>query len=143
MDDAGLVVALDELVTTTNRLVPVQASFESRGEIQISNPEISMHLYRIAQEALSNAIKHSEAKHVTVLLAAEGENVELTVTDDGRGVVRDSGVRDGMGLRTMTYRANSIGADFFICARPSGGTIVSCKMRLTAAIPTPTYASTN
>jgi signal transduction histidine kinase len=87
-----------------------------------------MHLYRIAQEALSNAMKHGKANHVTISLRKDDGLVRLVIGDDGNGMPKATS-SSGMGLRTMKYRAELIGARLEMAPRPSGGTIVSCDMR--------------
>jgi signal transduction histidine kinase len=88
-----------------------------------------MHLFRIAQEALNNAIKHSRASQITVGLAKVGERLQLSVADDGigPGSIRENS--QSMGLKTMRYRARLINGELDISARPQGGTLISCTMQ--------------
>lgn len=127
MDAAGLVAALDGLAATTSRLTSVDVSFTEKGEVHIPDPEASMHLYRIAQESVANAIKHAAPRHVSITLKGEGDAVRLTVEDDGKGFFCESGSPDGMGLRTMAYRARQIGAALEIQERDGRGTSVCCE----------------
>jgi signal transduction histidine kinase len=94
-----------------------------------------MHLYRIAQEAVSNALKHVKAGDVSIGLRKVDGHVRLTVEDEGAGIAKGAVLAStGMGLRTMKYRAGLIGARLEITPGPQGGTLVSCEMRSTGAI---------
>jgi PAS domain S-box-containing protein len=134
IDDAekGLPGALRELVERLSRSMDVpKISFSEGRSAPLKIPlEASNHLYRIAQEALSNAVKHSGARRVTVLFDVDQDLVRLIITDDGRGT--DSREHEGMGLRTMQHRAEAIGASFAVQALPDGGTAVTCEIRSTA-----------
>jgi signal transduction histidine kinase len=90
------------------------------------SPSVSDHLYRIAQEAVSNALKHAHANSIRIALDVEQEHVRLEICDDGSGV-RDVGRQiSGLGLRTMQYRASMIGAHFEIVSIHPSGTRVIC-----------------
>jgi signal transduction histidine kinase len=125
MDESGLAVALEELAGTTNQLFPNRVYFESRGDTDVHDPQVAMHLYRIAQEALGNAMKHGNADEILVSLEEGDGDLRLTVTDNGKGWQPKDSTR-GMGLRTMTYRAQAIGAKLEISKNAGGGTVVSC-----------------
>lgn len=130
MNSQGLLAAVQELVETTNQLRQTSVSFTVAGEIRIENQGVAMHLYRIAQEALSNAVRHSRAEHVAVILQEDRRLLRLTVEDDGRGLPRTANKSAGMGLRTMRYRAQLIGANFKIGANSSGGASIHCTLQL-------------
>jgi signal transduction histidine kinase len=132
MNEDGLLVALDELVSTTNRLRQISVQLCVHGEIKIREPQVGMHLFRIAQEALSNAGKHARASHVRVDLATVDHTITLTVTDDGRGLPALPSATKGLGLQTMNYRARSLGGTLDICRVPEGGTMVRCAVRMAA-----------
>lgn len=126
---AGLAVALDELAITTKHLTRMKVSFREEGEVHLDNAEAAMHLYRIAQEALNNALNHSRGNEVIISLYHEGESVRLSVADDGSGLTENLGVCAGMGLKTMAYRAKAIGATLDIRKNSPQGTVVSCVCR--------------
>jgi len=84
------------------------------------------HLYRIAQEALTNALKHANANSIKVTLDIERERVRLEISDDGEGVKGVGPYPPGLGLRTMQYRASMIGARFEIAPFGRHGTRVLC-----------------
>lgn len=91
-------------------------------------PRVAAQLYRIAQEALQNAVKHAEASMIRVVLRGTGEHVVLEVRDDGIGLPRgrESDLRNGIGMRLMRYRAHLIGASLSIEPGESGGTRLEC-----------------
>jgi len=130
MDSEGLPAALEELVTKTNRLAQVTVTFEVKGETGIEDPQVSMHLYRIAQQALNNALSHAQSNRITICLTREGTRVTMTVSDDGCGFAQTQSSSRGMGLRTMSYRARLIGAELVVESSPNVGTEVHCSLNL-------------
>ena len=95
----------------------------------IEDNGIATHLYRIAQEAIHNAIKHGRASHVSVTLASSGDHT-LTISDDGLGLPTEFSGGQGMGLRIMKYRAGMIGGRISIGAVQCNGTKVACTWKL-------------
>jgi signal transduction histidine kinase len=89
--------------------------------------EASEHLYRIAQEALTNAMKHSGAGTVEVRVDVDDHTVRLRVLDDGVGPPDPSTRSSGLGLQTMRDRAAAIGARLSVVARHERGTAVICE----------------
>ena len=85
-----------------------------------------INLYRIAQEAVNNAIKHAGASHITIRLQQEEETLVLEVADDGRGLEAASRHSRGMGLRIMRYRASMIGGSLEYLPNTPSGTRVRC-----------------
>ena len=83
-------------------------------------------LYRIAQEAIRNAARHSGAAAIELQLAIEPERLVVAVEDDGIGMPQHAETRGGMGLKIMRYRASIIGALLDIEPREGGGTVVRC-----------------
>jgi len=84
-------------------------------------------VYRIAQEAIENAIKHGEARKITVRLAKENGHVNLTVQDDGKGFPKALTKSRGMGLEIMKYRAGMLAGSFDIKRGSRKGTVVTCS----------------
>jgi PAS domain S-box-containing protein len=123
----GLVGALRDLVTRlkgqSGPHVDISVSEVSRLGL---SPSVSDHLYRIAQEAVSNALKHAHANSIKIALDVEQEHVRLEISDDGRGVNDMDRKVSGLGLRTMQYRATMIGAHFEIQSIRPNGTRVIC-----------------
>jgi PAS domain S-box-containing protein len=86
------------------------------------------HVYRIAQEAVSNAIKHAQPARIQIRLLVDSEALELEVSDDGCGMSKAPSRRRGLGLQTMRDRAETIGAALHIRAATTGGTAVTCRV---------------
>jgi signal transduction histidine kinase len=129
-DAVGLESALEELAALCSRLHHRQISLANDDGIVFAKPDMAMHVYRIAQEALSNALKHAKAQNVTLSLRKiDGGVIRLTIEDDGHGMPAPPRSFSGMGLRTMRYRAALINASLEIGSRPNGGTVVTCDMR--------------
>ena len=123
LDDLGLVAALAGTVREITNQGSVRASFDVGGELAALPVDAQVVVYRVAQEALSNAVRHSGAEHVQVGLHREGTDVALSVADDGRGFSFDETAR-GLGIGGMRERALLVGGEFAIESRPGIGTRV-------------------
>jgi signal transduction histidine kinase len=86
------------------------------------------HLYRIAQEAVHNALKHSGAKNIDIELWSRPGELKLSVVDDGHGLIADAERGSGLGMRTMRFRANAIGGRLVITRGANGGNSVVCEV---------------
>jgi PAS domain S-box-containing protein len=125
----GLRASLLDLTAGIQELHPVKCEFHCDPPILIDDNTIATHLYRIAQEAINNAIRHAAASHISVALESEDHHAVLTVSDDGCGIDERKVLENGgFGLRIMSYRARLIGADFAILAGDDGGTIIRCRL---------------
>jgi signal transduction histidine kinase len=122
----GLPAALEELAAHATNIFGIECTFDQAGETQIDLGR-AVHLYRIAQEAIINAVRHGHAKRVWLRLESTGGFVTLEIVDDGSGIARAAGAGNGMGLKLMHYRARMIGGVLNISARPSGGTVINCN----------------
>ncbi len=109
----------------------VRCEFRVVGDVRVPDPEAAQHLYRIAQEALSNAVRHAKPSRITVELRGGNGELTLQVEDDGAGMPAVLPA-DGMGLRTMAYRAQIINGKLTVDAAPGGGTRVVCRVPLSA-----------
>src|SRR5690606_9125049 len=98
-------------------------------QIPVTDNFVATHLYRIAQESLNNALRHSRAKHILVTLHRDDDKIVLQVSDDGIGIAEQAAFHSGMGLRIMSYRAGLIGGQLEVKQREGGGTIVMCTIR--------------
>jgi len=127
--ETGLESALAELAASSSRLMNVQCSFECQKPAPIFDNATATHLYRIAQESVSNAGRHGHASHITIRLCATPREVSLTIADDGTGIPARPSHPAGLGLGIMRYRARVIGAQFEITAGPAGGTVARCYFR--------------
>lgn len=130
VDRHGLAVALSELARSTSRLTGVLIEVEEAGDVQISPPEAAMHLYRIAQEAVANAVRHGGAQSVHIKIDGSAESIVLTVVDDGQGFPIHPRKDGGMGMRTMRYRAQMIGARLTMSAPDPRGATLRCVVPL-------------
>jgi len=93
--------------------------------VHVPDDTVALHLYRIAQEAVTNAVKHSEAKNILISLDRNKTHTCVSVQDDGKGFVpRKRG--KGLGLHMMRYRANSLGGELKIERRRTGGMDITC-----------------
>jgi PAS domain S-box-containing protein len=123
----GLVSALEELAHTVTERYSVRCECHIATRRLICDITTATHLYRIAQEAVNNAVKHSGAHNIELRLAASDGMLELQVHDDGAGLKINTGQAGGMGLHIMDYRARSIGGNLEI--RDTGsGTTVCCRV---------------
>jgi signal transduction histidine kinase len=130
VDRIGLAAALVDLAQMMGRLTGTQINVENSDNLSIDSPEASMHLYRIAQEAVANAIRHSGASTIAISLIPEGDFIELRIEDNGTGIEADAANQClGMGLRTMRYRAEVLGGSLETIRHPSGGTLVTCRFQ--------------
>lgn len=128
VDGEGLRAALTELAELTTHHSGIRCDFDCRQPVRIEDNETATHLYRIAQEATTNALKHGRPTLVTISLDKEDTQIILRIRDDGQGISSAAWQTQGMGLRTMHYRAALIGATLSIVPVESGGTLVSCRL---------------
>jgi two-component system sensor histidine kinase UhpB len=129
LDDLGLAPALAGNVRELSRQ-GVDAEFEAEGALGALPEDVQLVIYRVAQEALNNAGRHSEAEHVHVTVRREPGRAELTVRDDGRGFTFDETGR-GLGIGGMRERALLVGGEFQIESRPGIGTRVRLIVPIT------------
>ena len=129
LDSAGLMAALRELAQGTERIFRVSCPFRCERPVQVMDNKIAIQLFRIAQEAVANAIKHSHADRIEISLNLENEQLTLAIRDNGIGIPDNiSGRRTGMGLLTMSHRARMVGGSFAATADEHGGTLVHCSV---------------
>lgn len=129
MEADGLMQALEELAATSSELFKISCRFECDSPVLIRDAAASMHLYRIAQEAINNAVKHARAAHIIIQLESLEDGIALRVRDDGVGLPALPAKTPGMGLRIMAHRAAMIGAEFAARREISGGTTIFCMLR--------------
>lgn len=118
LDDLGLASALAALTERLAEQAPFPIGRSVAGDLPPLNPETELVLYRIAQEGLTNALRHANASRADISLRGTPTGVVLTVTDDGRGL---NGAAEGPGIAGMRERAILIGGDFEVVERPAGG----------------------
>jgi two-component system CheB/CheR fusion protein len=128
LEAEGLAEALRELAAGTRKVFGCDCRFRCDPPVHVSDHNIAIHLYRIAQEAVNNALKHARARRIEVSLTANGRSVRLAVNDDGVGIPRRRPHPKGIGLRIMRYRAEVIGGALLVQRNPQGGTSVVCTV---------------
>ena len=130
LDASGLQGALAELVESTNNLGRATCRFVCPTAVRVKDTETAVHLYRIAQEAIGNALKHAHATEIAVSLVERRGVVTLKVADDGTGLPKP-GERSGqgVGLQVMQHRAATIGAALTIDSKPGKGVTVTCTLK--------------
>jgi len=127
LESEGLMSALQELAHTTGKMFGVSCVFRCDRPVPIHDNTVATHLYRIAQEAVSNALKHGKARHLEIGLAAESNRIFLAIKDDGIGIP-ELPPRTGAGLRIMQYRAGMIGGSIVVQRGSPAGTTVACSV---------------
>jgi signal transduction histidine kinase len=126
-NEGGLLTALQSLVERVNATGGAPVQFETTGRAEVCVPlGTADHLFRIAQEGLTNARKHSDANHIKLSLDVQRSAITLQVFDDGKGCGARAGATQGFGLRLMGFRASSIHANLTIDDAPTGGTRLRC-----------------
>jgi PAS domain S-box-containing protein len=122
----GLMSALQELAVTIRDIFRINGSFYAPQPVLINDNDLATHLFRIAQEAVSNAVKHSGATSIQIELRSVDDQIVLSVADNGRGIKPQTG-SGGMGLRIMDYRATIIAGKILTQSQPGKGTKVVCS----------------
>ncbi len=129
----ALQVGLAELAERTNALGRLRCRFDCPEPVTLGDPFVAGHLYRIAQEAVNNAVKHARARQATIRLHRTGRELKLTIEDDGVGIPTPrSAKRDGIGLGVMKHRASAIGAELEFNTRRGAGVSIQCTLQLPA-----------
>jgi signal transduction histidine kinase len=127
LETYGLVFALQELAASVEALFHCSCKVSSHHAIHITDHAVAMHLYRIVQEAVNNAIQHGKAQQITITLSVRRDGgMKLMVHDNGVGFPTNIAERPGMGLRIMHHRARMVGAILEIQREACGGTCVIC-----------------
>ncbi len=126
MQVGGIADNFQELAATVSERFKVSCQFECQRAVPLLDANVATHLFRIAQEAVTNAIRHGKARHINICLDSADNELILTITDDGSGLPENARNSNGMGLRIMAYRADMIGATFNLERLPKHGTRVTC-----------------
>ncbi len=127
IETGGIVPALQALAMNTQRLMGISCKFNCSEPVLINSHVEARQLYRIAQEAITNAVKHGKAKNIKVELTSDENTYILSVKNTGKNFPRVLKKKKGMGLRIMEHRAAMLGGDIDIRRADKGGTIVTCK----------------
>jgi signal transduction histidine kinase len=122
---SGLISALRQLAAHTNKRVPCRCNCSQK--IQVRDKDISVNLYRIAQEAVNNSLKHAEATQIIIDLRRRNNVLVLSIRDNGAGFQPSKKSR-GLGIHLIKHRADVIDGTLSIKTRPGRGTTVTCKV---------------
>jgi two-component system sensor kinase FixL len=122
LESEGLMSALAELALNTEKIFRVRCMLDCPNAVKFNDHAAATHLFRIAQEAVSNAIKHGQAKEISIQLREDAGHLRLRVSDNGSGFPENFPGRTGMGLRIMQTRIGMVGGTLTIERQPAGGT---------------------
>jgi PAS domain S-box-containing protein len=128
LESEGLTSALHELAANTEKIFGLACRVECPEVVPSYAAAVGTHLYRIAQEAVSNAIKHGKASEILIRLELAGERMVLSIADNGKGIPKVLPRNSGMGLHIMEYRAGMIGGLLSVERNAAGGTSVLCAV---------------
>ena len=122
----GLMAALTDLTDSIHDIGKVECTFECAEPVLVADNGTATHLFRIAQESITNALKHSRATRVHTTLCQNRTGLSLSVSDNGRGIRQNDAA--GLGTQIMRYRAQVIGADMTVSSSNGSGTVVTCTL---------------
>ncbi|MFO0591788.1 MAG: PAS domain S-box protein, partial [Polyangiaceae bacterium] len=122
----GLMEALRQLAETVRHTHRVRCLFQCGEPVLLPESTAAFQIYRVAQEAIQNALRHGQATRVTIRLSEDARSVRLEILDNGRGFPRGVAPADGLGLRTMRYRLGLVGGELTVEQRKRGGVEVRC-----------------
>jgi PAS domain S-box-containing protein len=126
----GLMAALKKWATEIEVLFHIRCSFDCERPVLIHDVNVATHLYRIAQEAVNNAIRHGKPSAIAIGLAGRNNAGTLTIRDDGSGLSKSPGTPPGIGLSIMDYRADIIGGSLRVQPNEDRGVSVTCLFPL-------------
>ena len=144
VESRGLMMALREMAAKATLEHSLKCECEIRRPVFIHDNNVATNVYRIAEEAIANALEHGEATEIHLALNETKEHVTLTVRDNGRGLPANSADRGGLGLHMMRYRARMIGGSLELRRTPAAagrGTTVICHFQKRATAPLPKSAA--
>lgn len=125
LEGGGLAASLTQLATSTSTVFGVRCVFRGDSSIELNDLGLATHLYRIAQEAITNAVRHGKAKRIDVDLDRLDASFQLSIEDDGVGITPGL-PNGGMGLQIMQFRAKMLNGSLEILRRNSQGTRIAC-----------------
>ena len=128
-EESGLTEALRRLAATTSAAARVECEFDEPTDDNACDADTAAQLYRIGQEAVTNALKHSRATKIRISLVTSPDRTELRVTDNGQGFPPSNSHAHGLGMHAMKYRADVIGAELHIQSEAGKGASITCTVR--------------
>jgi signal transduction histidine kinase len=128
LEAEGLKTALHELAASINDVFGIECVCTFPDSVSIRDHAVAIHFYRIAQEAITNAIKHGKAKKIQLQLAERDGDFHLNIRDDGIGFTTLQSAHKGMGMHIMNYRARTIGATLEVHHGEGRGTTITCSL---------------
>jgi signal transduction histidine kinase len=132
LEGEGLGSALLELCRSTADRYRIQCEFKGDSQVRL-DAITATHLYRIAQEGITNAVKHGHVSCVIVSFSVADRQLILSISDDGIGLPEKLPQNRGLGLRIMASRASMIGGRFAVKNASEGGAIVTCQLEINSA----------
>jgi two-component system sensor kinase FixL len=124
----GLMAALRGLAEKCASTHDIECRFVCDPPVHVRDVAAATHLFRIAQEAVTNAVRHGEARHITLTLGRDGESLRLVVSDDGRGLGNVPQDHPGLGFHTMQQRARLLRGEVTVSPRAPQGVVVACRV---------------
>lgn len=134
IEPANLSLELAELAASVQQQSGVRCYYDRQEVPLVGDSTTASHIFRIAQEAVRNSIRHANPSAVNLSLTRDDKSLVLTVSDNGSGLSTTNTSKNSVGLRVMAQRAKMIGGEFAIQSTPSRGTIIHCRVPLPAAI---------
>ena len=128
IDEAALFSAIRDLAKQLESIFGVSFQLDVSKAVHVKDNATAVHLFRIIQEALNNAVRHGKARHIAITLKPKKGSIMLSVIDDGIGLPDEIDPKKGLGLSIMRHRARMIGAELAIKKNPKGGTSVICQL---------------
>src|SRR5580700_5426768 len=122
----GLMSALKTWANEVEELFHIRCTFECEKPLRIHDANLATHLYRIAQEAVTNAIRHGKSQHILIGLSGKSGTGMLSIQDDGEGFPEQPANSPGVGLNIMNYRADMVGGSLKVQPNPQRGVTVTC-----------------
>ncbi|HEY4247533.1 MAG TPA: sensor histidine kinase [Lacunisphaera sp.] len=135
IEPANLNRELEELAASVQRQTGVRCHYDAKRPPLVGDSRTASHIFRIAQEAVRNSIRHAQPTALNLSLSGENESLVLSISDNGAGLPKTAKKDAGVGLRVMAHRAKLIGGDFTLESIPGKGTHIRCRVPLWAASP--------